>query len=285
MTLFSLLLVLAWERLFKFGHHWQIDSWLVPFFARYSSSASLVKTFFMTVAWMASVFFLLWLVKGWLYGIPSLITWIAIALFCLGAGDVRQHYRAYINAVRLSDNNASEKMANELALIHGLPRECTQEEHLRELQNVLVWINFRFYLAPMFWFVATGFYGPVALFGYAFLRAYQTSLARHSSPMIRAQSGVDYLLHCLDWIPVRLVGVVYALLGHGEKALPAWFASLWDIHTPQYQVLTNLAQFSLAREPHNDPIKTPCAAVALAKKVTLVVIVAVALLTICGALL
>lgn len=71
----------------------------------------------------------------------------------------------------------------------------------------------------------------------------------------------------LDWIPVRLAGVVYALLGHGEKALPAWFASLADLHTSQYQVLTRLAQFSLAREPHTDKVDTPKAAVALAKNV------------------
>ncbi len=51
------------------------------------------------------------------------------------------------------------------------------------------------------------------------------------------------------------MGVVYALIGHGEKALPAWFASLADRHTAQYQVLTRLAQFSLAREPHTDKIE------------------------------
>lgn len=81
-----------------------------------------------------------------------------------------------------------------------------------------------------------------------------------------------------------LAGAAYALLGHGEKTLPAWFASLWDIHSSQYQVLTRLAQFSLAREPHLDAVQTPRAAVSLAKKVTLVIVVVVALLTIYGAL-
>ncbi|SUG49439.1 AmpE protein [Salmonella enterica subsp. arizonae] len=83
-----------------------------------------------------------------------------------------------------------------------------------------------------------------------FLRSWQTWLARYQTPHQRLQSGIDAILHVLDWIPVRLAGVVYALLGHGEKALPAWFASLADLHTSQYQVLTRLAQFSLAREPH-----------------------------------
>ncbi|HHU9786910.1 TPA: regulatory signaling modulator protein AmpE, partial [Escherichia coli] len=82
----------------------------------------------------------------------------------------------------------------------------------------------------------------------------------------------------------RLAGVVYALIGHGEKALPAWFASLGDFHTSQYQVLTRLAQFSLAREPHVDKVETPKAAVSMAKKTSFVVVVVIALLTIYGAL-
>lgn len=75
-----------------------------------------------------------------------------------------------------------------------------------------------------------------------------------------------------------------ALLGHGEKALPAWFASLADLHTSQYQVLTRLAQFSLAREPHTDKVATPKAAVSMAKKTSFVVVVVIAVLTIYGTL-
>ncbi len=71
-------------------------------------------------------------------------------------------------------------------------------------------------------------------------------------------------------------------MGHGEKALPAWFASLGDRHSSQYQVLTRLAQYSLAREPHVDKVATPKAAVSMAKKTSLVVVVIMALLTIYG---
>lgn len=109
-------------------------------------------------------------------------------------------------------------------------------------------------------------------------------LARYQTPHQRLQSGIDAILHVLDWIPVRLAGVVYALLGHGEKALPARFASLADLHTSQYQVLTRLAQFSLVREPHTDKVETPKAAVSMAKKASFVVVVIIALLTIYGAL-
>lgn len=283
MTLFTLLLVLAWERLVKLGEHWQLDHLLERVFVRVRH-ASLALTVFMTLCWTILVALCLRLLENEFFGVPLLLMWIVIALLCIGAGGVRKHYQAYLRAAANNDSHASDAMSEELALIHGLPVECNKEERLRELQNALLWINFRFYLAPLFWLVIGGPYGPVILAGYAFLRAYQTWMARRSTPLKRAQCGIDMLLHWLDWIPVRLAGVAYALLGHGEKALPAWFASLADIHTGQYQVLTRLAQFSLAREPHLDDVLTPRAAVTLAKKITLVIVVVVALLTIYGAL-
>lgn len=283
MTLFTLLLVLAWERLFKLGDNWQLDHYLERIFNRIRQ-VSPVLVILLTFCWMLVVALCLRLAAKILFGVPLLLVWIAMTLLCIGAGDVRKHYRRYLTAAAQNDTHACDAMSEELTLIHGLPVDCDKEARLRELQNALLWINFRFYLAPLFWLVVGGPYGPVALGGYVFLRAWQTWMARHSTPLKRAQSDIDNLLHWLDWIPVRLVGVAYALLGHGEKALPAWFASLADVHTGQYQVLTRLAQFSLAREPHMDDVQTPQAAVSLAKKITLVIVVVVALLTIYGAL-
>ena len=94
------------------------------------------------------------------------------------------------------------------------------------------WINFRYYLAPLFWFVVGGPVGPVLLMGYAFLRAWQTWLARYLTPHERLLSGIDAILHVLDWLPVRLVGVVYALIGHGEKHCQRGLR-LWATDTPR----------------------------------------------------
>ena len=283
MTLFTLLLVLGWERLFKLGEHWQLEHRLEPFFRR-RQHVSMVRTLLMTVLAMAVTALVVWSLKGVLFGVLQLLFWIVVGLLCIGAGSVRRHYHTYLKAASHDDVAAHQAMAAELTLIHGVPVECSEREFLRELQNALIWINFRFYLAPMFWLVVGGAWGPVLLVGYAFLRAWQGWLAKQGTPMARAQSGVDGILHVLDWIPVRLAGVAYALLGHGEKALPAWFAPLTDRHRSQYQVLTSLAQFSLSRDPHTDKVETPRVAVALAKRTSLVLVVAVALLTIYGTL-
>ncbi|MGL4723332.1 MAG: beta-lactamase regulator AmpE [Scandinavium sp.] len=283
MTLFTTLLVLIAERLFKLGEHWQLDHRLEVLFRRikrYSFSVTLL----MTIIAMAIVWVLTRALHGLLFNVPLLVVWILLGLLCIGAGKVRLHYHAYLKAASRDDAHARDAVASELTLIHGVPPGCDEREYLRELQNALLWINFRFYLAPLFWFVVGGPLGPVTLMGYAFLRAWQSFLARYQTPRDRQQSGVDAILHVLDWVPVRLVGVVYALIGHGEKALPAWFASLGDRHSSQYQVLTQLAQFSLAREPHVDKVATPKAAVSMAKKASYLTVVIMALLTIYGTL-
>lgn len=283
MTLFTTLLVLIVERLFKLGEHWQLDHRIEAFFRR-TKHFSMMRTVGMTLIAMGVTFLLLRALHGLLFNVPLLVAWILIGLLCIGAGKARLHYHAYLNAAARDDAHARDAMASELTLIHGVPPDCDEREFLRELQNALLWNNFRFYLAPLFWLIVGGPWGPVTLVGYAFLRAWQFWLARYQTPHQRLQSGIDAILHVLDWIPVRLAGVVYALLGHGEKALPAWFASLADLHISQYQVLTRLAQFSLAREPHTDKVETPKAAVSLAKKTSFVVVVVIAVLTIYGAL-
>ena len=283
MTLFTTLLVLIVERLFKLGEHWQLDHRIEAFFRRIKHF-SMMRTVGMTLIAMGVTFLLLRVLHGLLFNVPLLVAWILIGLLCIGAGKARLHYHAYLNAAARDDAHARDAMASELTLIHGVPPDCDEREFLRELQNALLWNNFRFYLAPLFWLIVGGPWGPVTLVGYAFLRAWQSWLARYQTPHQRLQSGIDAILHVLDWIPVRLAGVVYALLGHGEKALPAWFASLADLHTSQYQVLTRLAQFSLAREPHTDKVETPKAAVSLAKKTSFVVVVVIAVRTIYGAL-
>ncbi|MFP2239186.1 beta-lactamase regulator AmpE [Pseudescherichia vulneris] len=283
MTLFTTLLVLIAERLFKLGEHWQLDHRLEVLFRRIKNY-SFSLTLLMTLVAMVIVYLIQRVLFGVLFNVPLLVVWILIGLLCIGAGKVRLHYHAYLKAASRNDAHARDAMASELTLIHGVPPGCDEREYLRELQNALLWINYRYYLAPLFWFVVGGPFGPATLMGYAFLRAWQSWLARYQTPRDRQQSGVDAILHVLDWVPVRLVGVVYALIGHGEKALPAWFASLGDRHSSQYQVLTQLAQFSLAREPHVDKVETPKAAVSMAKKASYAVVVIMALLTIYGAL-
>ncbi|PHM31127.1 beta-lactamase regulator AmpE [Xenorhabdus innexi] len=283
MTLFILLLILAWERIFKMGDHWQLEHYLSPFFARVK-----VYSLWLSLVMVLVVAFLTWKLVDALsvvaFGIPALLLCIMISLLCIGAGSLRHSYREYLRSVRTGDVEQQSIHLKNLVTGQQNLSEMTKDERLREIQNALIWINFRYYLAPIFWLVVMGEFGPAILMGYCFLRAYQKWLAQCRTSVQRAQSGVDVLLNCLDWIPARLAGIAYALLGHGEKALPAWIASLSDLRTSQYKVVSQLAQFALSKEPHLDLLNTPLAAVKIAKKATFTIVIIVALLTIYGAL-
>ncbi|CDH24677.1 beta-lactamase regulator AmpE [Xenorhabdus bovienii] len=283
MTLFILLLVLAWERVFKMGDHWQLERYLSPLFAR-MKLFSLWSSLGMTLLVALLTWKLIDVLSDVVFGVPGILLYIMISLLCIGAGSLRYDYREYLRAVRLDDLDQQNNHLARLTMIQGTLPDTTKDERLREIQNALIWINFRYYLAPIFWLVVMGKLGPAILMGYGFLRGYQGWLAQHGTAVQRAQTGVDSLLHCLGWVPARLAGIAYALLGHGEKALPAWVASLSDLRTSQYKVVSQLAQFALSKEPHLNPIETPVAAVRLAKKATLTIVIIVALLTIYGAL-
>lgn len=167
MTLFTTLLVLIFERLFKLGEHWQLDHRLEAFFRRVKHF-SLGRTLCMTIIAMGVTFLLLRALQGVLFNVPTLLVWLLIGLLCIGAGKVRLHYHAYLTAASRNDSHARATMAGELTMIHGVPAGCDEREYLRELQNALLWINFRFYLAPLFWLIVGGTWGPVTLMGYAF---------------------------------------------------------------------------------------------------------------------
>lgn len=129
--------------------------------------------------------------------------WLLIGLLCIGAGKVRLHYHAYLTAASRNDSHARATMAGELTMIHGVPAGCDEREYLRELQNALLWINFRFYLAPLFWLIVGGTWGPVTLMGYAFLRAWQYWLARYQRRIIVYSPA---LMQCfMYWIGCRFV--------------------------------------------------------------------------------
>ena len=145
MTLFTTLLVLIFERLFKLGEHWQLDHRLEAFFRRVKHF-SLGRTLGMTIIAMGVTFYCYAHCRGVLFNVPTLLVWLLIGLLCIGAGKVRLHYHAYLTAASRNDSHARATMAGEPHHDSRRPGDCDEREYLRELQNALLWINFRFIL-------------------------------------------------------------------------------------------------------------------------------------------
>lgn len=214
MTLFTTLLVLIAERLFKLGEHWQLDHRLEVAFRRIKHF-SLPGTLLMTLVAVAVVYIIQRLLQGQLFNVPLLVFWILLGLLCIGAGKVRLHYHAYLKAASRNDSRACDAMASELTLIHGVPPGCDEREYLSELQNALLWINYRYYLAPLFWFVVGGAWGPLTLIAYSVLRAWQTCWRATRRRIIVCSP--ESMVSCILWTGCRCVWWGLSMLWWGME--------------------------------------------------------------------
>lgn len=86
MKLFSLLLILAWERLFKTGERWQLDHWLQGLWPKIRRP-SLVTSFALWLGVVMVTLLYLWLIRGHLFGLLTLLSWIALGL-CASERDI-----------------------------------------------------------------------------------------------------------------------------------------------------------------------------------------------------
>ena len=150
--------------------------------------------------------------------------------------------------------------------------------------QALIWLNYRYYIAIMLFFIAFGAAGVVF---YRLLTAVieqQNGCAldvnsnaeasssqtqdnegaehqeqtvqstdsssttaqthNHSSSISSGCNNYNALLFYLDWLPVRITSFGYMFVGHFSKALPMWLESLFDGNKPTHQILIDVAQKS-----------------------------------------
>ena len=88
MTLFTMLLVMIAERLFKLGEHWHLDHRLEVLFRRIKHF-SMLRTLLMMAGVMVITFLLLRSLYGLFFNVPLLVVWILLGVLCIGAGKVR----------------------------------------------------------------------------------------------------------------------------------------------------------------------------------------------------
>ena len=113
MTLFTMLLVIIAERLFKLGEHWHLDHRLEVLFRRIKHF-SMLRTLLMMAGVMVITFLLLRSLYGLFFNVPLLVVWILLGVLCIVAGKVRLHYHAYLKAASRDEAHARGAMASEL---------------------------------------------------------------------------------------------------------------------------------------------------------------------------
>lgn len=292
MTLISMLIALIIERLAVRSEAWQFLFYAKKYLSVSQSSGlsklvSESKGQYLWVLLPGIVYALvLWLIGS---SLVTLVLNTLVLLVCIGCWHYRQLYKQYLNASERADNEAAFLTMQQLSNDVGLT-----DADLSYGQR-LVWLNFRYYAAVLFWFAILGGAGAIT---YALLRQ-MNEPASWDKAVKLAEEGDEIadvvedapdipavfqqLIFWADWVPARLFGVGLALVGHFSRASTALLGFLGDFSTPADKVVTTVAKAAepLPDDAYNCAEETACM-VQLAKRNVLFFLALVAVLTLSG---
>lgn len=240
MTLISMLLALIIERLAVRSNAWQANGYCRRY-VRFSASSGLSKLASHALGqylWLALpgavVALLLCLLDSHLI---SLVVNTLVLLVGIGCWHYRQLYKQYLNAMERGDEEAGFIAMQQIRTEMGSSREQSSYGQL------LVWLNFRYYAAVVFWFLLLGVFGVIT---YVLVRHLQEAVDEADSNSYATCLGQDNnavacVAHWANWFPARLFGLGFALVGHFSRASNALLGYFLDFSADNEQVVADVA--------------------------------------------
>lgn len=290
MSLLSLLIALMAEKTFSssvwcFDHYYQR---YVTFFQNNSmlsklNSSNLSYTLFLLIP-VAVVYSILQLVDD---GLLHLVISTLILIVCFGCFTTRNSYKQFLHATFRGETTTAELHHKQLLQDKNIPQ--------MSFGQALIWLNYRYYIAIMLFFV---FFGAT---GVVFYRLLTTVIEQQNGCSLDTENNealeeehnkakqsygcenYHQILFCIDWLPVRITSFGYMFVGHFSKAFPMWLESLLDVKKPTYKILIDVAQKSEDIMIDKDDCSAePCLLVRLAKRNVLLILAVISILTLVG---
>ena len=240
MTLISMLLALIIERLAVRSGVWQASRYCRTY-VRFTAGSALSRLSSHKLGqylWLALpgglVMLLLCLADSHLL---SLLVNTLVLLVAIGCWHYRQLYKQYLNAMERGDEEAAFISMQQIRTDMG----SDKEQH--SYGQLLVWLNFRYYAAVVFWFLVLGVFGVIT---YALVRQLQEAVDEPDAADYAASLGsdnraVNCVAHWANWFPARLFGLGFALVGHFSRASTALLGYFLDFTASNEQVVVDVA--------------------------------------------
>lgn len=287
MTLVSMLLALIVERLAARSEWWQGSRYAGSWFRLTGDSklSELARHPVGQYGWIllpgAVVWGLLCLIDHWM--VTTLVNALLL-LLAIGCWKYRQLYKQFLNAQDRNDDEAAFLAMQQIRQYSGLEQEDAS------YGQSLVWLNFRYYAAVLFWFLLLGAFGIIS---YVILRQLNqpaepedTSMQQLQALLVQEHEGTpayQRLMHLADWLPARLFGIGFALVGYFSRASSSLLGYFLDFTSPNEQVVIEVAT---AAEPIDESVlntaEETAIMVQLAKRNILFFLAFTAILTLAG---
>lgn len=245
MILVSMLLALIIERLAARSELWQGSRYARNWFSFSASNklAVLARHPIGQYGWIVLpgvvVAVVLWFIDHWLV---SLVAHTVLLLLAIGCWQYRQLYKQYLNAQERNDDEAAFLVMQQIRQQSGATAEDAS------YGQSLIWLNFRYYAAVLFWFLVLGAFGVIT---YVIVRQLnepgqpddESTLAVSALLESEAETTPAYqrLMHIADWFPARLFGIGFALVGYFSRASSALLGYFLDFTSANEQVVIDVA--------------------------------------------
>lgn len=152
------------------------------------------------------------------YGLLALPVHLLVLVYSLGRGDVKAALGPFRDAWRRGDEQAALHVAERDL---GLAADDAQSL-IRRVQGHLLWQAYQSFFAVIFWYFLLG---PAAALAYRLL-----ALTMDNSRQPALQSLAGQLRHAMDWLPVRVMTVSFALVGNFVAVTRVMLHELLDWH-------------------------------------------------------
>ncbi|MAI42481.1 MAG: hypothetical protein CMP95_08470 [Gammaproteobacteria bacterium] len=117
--------------------------------------------------------------------------------------------------------------------------------------NQLPYLFFQSIFPSLFWFLVLG---PIGVFFYFLSERY---LGYCENGRIES-FGVERILYWMEWIPIRLTGFIFALLGEFRSGFSVWVDSFIDIEISNAEFLNSVARAAiLLKEEDKEESEVP----------------------------
>ncbi|AZL70563.1 MULTISPECIES: regulatory signaling modulator protein AmpE [Pseudomonas] len=152
------------------------------------------------------------------YGLLALPVHLLVLIYSLGRGDVKAALGPFRDAWRRGDDQAALHVAERDL---GLAADDAMGL-IKRAQGHLLWQAYQSFFAVIFWYFLLG---PAAALAYRLL-----ALTGENSRQPALKTLAEQLRHALDWLPVRVLAVSFALVGNFVAVTRVMLHELLDWH-------------------------------------------------------
>ncbi len=241
MKFLVLFVVLLWQQRFPLPHRSTSSRtfawWLkhVEKLPRFMSWHRHIRYSVVVVLPVVTITVAMLLADPYAFGFLSVLLKILVLLYVLSHISIGKHLEAYRSDLKKGDTQGAYHCADQYLAVPEVrvTDDLTTMNH--QVIRALLHRWFEFFFLMVFWYMVADIAGILlAWFSLQYARATHCDA-----------QGWRYL-HWIEWIPVRLLGLTYALAGDFLRAFPVLHSYLWDRTTNSADVLYRVANESLA---------------------------------------